>query len=120
MLNDSLENGKEFCKFMLTLSVSAIPIYLGLILVALPYDTDKGMARGIALLVPGMVFLMAAIAFAMGFFPAAHPFSLDFPEEVEKARIHIIRRRSQHILIGFICFLLGCFGAMVAIVKAHL
>ena len=31
LLIDSITTGREFCKFMITMSTSAIPIYLGLL-----------------------------------------------------------------------------------------
>ncbi len=120
ILQDSITTGQDFCKFMIALSVGSIPIYLGLFILALPYDADKGWGSGLAVLVPGSLLLFAAAIFAVGYFPEPVHLTPDMIDHAEKLRLRIIRRRSRLIQQGFSLFILGVFTAMVAIVKAHL
>lgn len=120
ILQDSIDTGQDFCKFMIALSVGAIPVYLGLFIFALPYNANKGWESGLALLVPGGLLLFAAIIFAVGYFPEPVHLTPDMIDHAEKLRLRIVRRRSRLIQLGFSLFILGVFTAMVAIVKAHL
>jgi hypothetical protein len=120
LLHDSIHTGQAFCQFMLALSVGAIPVYLALIMLALPYDSDKGVINGLALLFPGGILLCAAVIFAIAYFPEAVHLTPDMLEHVEQLRLKIIRRRTRLIRLGFALFILGVAIAMLAIVKAHL
>lgn len=119
IFRDSIDLGRHFCQFMLTLSIGAIPVYLALIIMALPYDADKGWENGLALLVPGSLFLLAGTAFAIGYFPESVHLTPDVVEHVEKLRLRILRRRIRMVQLGFAVFILAMFTAMVAIIKAH-
>ena len=120
MLNDRLDNGKEFCRLMVIMSMSAIPIYLYLLVFALPHDLNLGAIRGIMLLSPAVTLLLAAIIFSLGFLLGKTHFTLDSIEAIEKMRVRIVRHRDRLILLAFICFTIGSVAAMAVIVKAHL
>jgi hypothetical protein len=112
LLVQSVEVGREFCKFMIGICTGAIPIHLSLVgLIA--DDAYKPSARaGALLLCPAFVFLLAAVAFAVGYFPVRSKFSLDLPKEIENARTATMNRRYKFSRLGFIGF---CFGVVVSI-----
>ncbi len=120
MFNDSIESGKEFCKLMVTVSMSAIPIYLYLLVFALPDDSDLGVIRGIMLLLPAITFLLSAIIFSIGFLLGNMHFSLDLNDDIERITIRTVRHRTRLIIFASLFFAGGCLVAMAVIVKAHL
>ncbi|NEQ47418.1 MAG: hypothetical protein F6K00_29315 [Leptolyngbya sp. SIOISBB] len=67
-LADPLMVPQAFCRLMLQISLLAIPVYLGLFMIAVPFDMDAGKLKGMAMSAPVAIFLMAAIAYAIGFF----------------------------------------------------
>lgn len=105
---------------MVIISMSSIPIYLYLLVFALPYDSNLGVFRGIMLLTPAITFLLAAATYSWGFLPGKTDFSLDRIGHIETARIKIIQRRNQAMALASILFVLGALASMVVIVKAHL
>ena len=46
ILTDSLETGREFCKFMIGTCTGAIPVYLGILTFILPEKYILGIAAG--------------------------------------------------------------------------
>ncbi|HEY9763063.1 MAG TPA: hypothetical protein V6D07_11100 [Trichocoleus sp.] len=120
ILLDRLNTGRDFCKLMLILSLGAIPVYLLLFIMAIPYDSDAGKTAGMMILSPALLFLITAIVFAAGFlWVTAGPIS-DSVNEIERASRKIILRRNQFIALGSLCFLSASIVGMVGIVKAHL
>jgi hypothetical protein len=103
LLVESVGVGREFCKFMTTTSLSAIPVYLGLLKLILPTDNAlKG--SQLVLLVPPIAFLIASVLFIIGYFPQRGSLSLDLPSEIEKERSAIIARRQTFAISGFCLF----------------
>ena len=120
ILTDSIDSGKEFCKLMVTVSMSAIPVYLYLLVFTLPNDSNLGVIRGLMLLVPAITFLLSAIMFSIGFLLVNTPYSLDFVDDIKRIRIRIVRQRNILIILASLCFTAGSLAAMAVIVKAHL
>lgn len=120
ILLDRVSAGRDFCKLMLTVSLAAIPIYLLLFILAIPYDSDVGKKVGIIVLSPSLLFLFAAIVFAAGFLLVATRPTLDFVSEIERASRKIVTRRNQFIALGSLCFVGACLLGMISIIKAHL
>ncbi len=120
IFQDSIDTGRDFCQLMLILSIGAIFVYLGLIILAVPYDANKGWMNGLALLVPGSLLLLASLIFAVGYLPESVHLTPDTIDHVEKLRLSIIRRRIRLIKLGLLLFAFGVFTSMVAIIKAHL
>lgn len=116
MLIDSLETGREFCKFMTTFSISAIPIYLGLLTFIIPEHYILGSAAGFTISLPAIAFLIASIVFALGYLPIKSKISLELIEEIEKERNRIVQRRSIYITIGFVVFILACLMAIYVVI----
>lgn len=106
MLVESIAVGREFCRFMTTTTLSAIPVYLGLIKLVLPKGTAISIATG-KWLVPPSLFLTAAIVFALGYFPGKANISLDLIEDIRKERDRTIKRRWFFAVGGFTLLCIG-------------
>src|SRR5438552_17902217 len=116
ILIDSVKTGRDFCQFMITTSTGAIPIYLAIIAFLLPKDYALGIVMGIVVAGPAVLFLLAALVFALGYFPTSDYFSLDIIDEIEKARNRIINRRRKLALAGFAIFALAMLYAIVVFI----
>jgi hypothetical protein len=77
LLIESITTGREFCKFMISVSTGAIPIYLGLLKFVLPEHYILSLEQGIFAVVPAVFFLTASVIFAIGYYPQAGRFYLD-------------------------------------------
>jgi hypothetical protein len=107
LLIESVQVGREFCKFMVGIATGAIPTYLALVGLAVGKDYSPSNAEGILLLVAPTLFLAAAGVFAFGCFPVSGTLSLDIPSEIESARTAATDRRRKCALIGFTLFGVG-------------
>ena len=116
LLIDSVKTGQEYCKSMITLALSAIPVYLGLLAFLLPEGYVLGFAAGATIAVPALLFLVAAVLFSAGYMPAVKKFSLDVINEIERAREQVLKRRARFIWGGFGFFLLGALGAICVVI----
>jgi uncharacterized membrane protein YhhN len=118
LLVESVSVGREFCKFMTTTALSAIPLYLGLLKLVLPKDyvlqsRDEGL-----FLLPPVAFLVSSVVFILGYFPQRGHLSLDLPSEIERERSKTIVRRQRYAAIAFIAFALGVLYGAWQIVDA--
>ncbi|RZM75602.1 hypothetical protein [Leptolyngbya iicbica] len=117
---DSLVVTQAFCRLMLQISLLAIPVYLGLLMIAIPFDVDAGKLKGVALSIPAVIFLFAAIAYAVGFLttlPDAQPDAFD---GFVHSRRRIYRRKMKMVMIGSGIFALGVTVGTLVLIKAHL
>lgn len=104
LLADSIDVGREFCKFMITTSMTGIPVYLGLLKVVLPQTYRPTLAVGAFLLLPAIVFLIAALVSVIGYLPHVTAFSLDLPDAINTARTSTIERRRRFGLAAVALF----------------
>jgi hypothetical protein len=116
ILIDSVKTGRDFCQFMITTSTAAIPVYLTIIAFLLPKDYKLGIVIGIVTTGPAVLFLLAALLFAIGYFPMSEYFSLDIIEEIEKARSRIISRRRTLAIVGMSIFAIATLYAIVVFI----
>ncbi len=107
LLVDSVDVGREFCKFMTTTTIGAIPTYLALLKLVLPKDYSLQSYDEILFLSPPIVFLISAVLFVLGYFPQKGSLSLDLPAEIERERSETIRRRHFYAVAGFSVFCIG-------------
>ena len=122
MLIDSVDAGKEFCRFMITTTLSAIPIYVsivGLSLSNMP-ENKRNVFLSILGVLPIFLFLVATTMFVFGYFPRVTRISLDLPEEIDEAREAIIRSRYNFIIAGMLSFVLGIVLSVKAVVGIFL
>lgn len=101
LLVDSVDVGREFCKFMTTTTLGAIPTYLALLKLVLPKDHSLQAWDEVRFLVPALLFLSSSIIFVLGYFPQKGQLSLDLPAEIERERGVTIRRRYLFAVAGF-------------------
>lgn len=116
MLVDSVDVGREFCKFMTTTTLGAIPTYLALLKLVLPKDYSLQSHDEVIFLVPPLSFLAASVLFVLGYFPQKGSLSLDLPAEIERERSATIRRRHRYAMIAFLVFCAGIiYGSWVLV-----
>jgi len=118
LLIESVGVGREFCKFMTTTTLSAIPIYLGLLKLVLPKDYVLQSCDEISLLVPPLAFLVSSVLFVLGYFPQKGRLSLDLPSDIERERSTVIVRRQRFAAVAFILFALGVLYATWLLVES--
>lgn len=107
LLVDSLDVGREFCKFMTTTTLGAIPTYLALLKLVLPKDYSLHSYDEVIFLVPALTFLASSVLFVLGYFPQKGSLSLDLPVEIERERSTTIQRRYRYAIWAFIIFCIG-------------
>jgi hypothetical protein len=115
LLIESITTGREFCKFMITMSTSAIPIYLGLLKFVIPEKYTLNLYQGIYAVFPAIIFLIAAIIFTIGYYPQIGKFSLDIVEEIEAERTKTIKRRQLLTWIGFTIFMVALISMILSV-----
>jgi len=104
MLVDSIDVGRDFCKFMTTTALGAIPTYIALLKLVLPKDYVLQSREETIFLVTPIVFLLAAVLFTFALFPRRATLCLDIPDEIEAARQRLIGRRHAFSIVGFSLF----------------
>jgi len=107
LLVDSVDVGREFCKFMTTTTLGAIPVYLALLKLVLPKDYSLHSYDEVLFVVPPIIFLISAVLFVLGYFPQKGKLSLDLPDEIERERSVTISRRHRYAVFAFSVFCVG-------------
>lgn len=118
LLVDSVDVGREFCKFMTTTTIGAIPTYLALLKLVLPKDYSLQSYDEIRFVVPPLLFLISTVFFVLGYFPQKGFLCLDLPAEIEREQRVTIRRRHLLATTAFIIFCAGIiYGSWVVVIK---
>jgi hypothetical protein len=118
LLDESISTGREFCKFMVTICSSAIPIYLGILTFVLPKNVRLDWTWMILAILPALLFLSGTVLFVLGYLPVRTQFSLEILEEIEKARQATIAGRLRMIRIGFSVFVFASLLAISMVIAA--
>lgn len=113
---ESITVSREFCKFMITLTTSAIPIHLGLLKFVLPEHYVLSLRQGVFASIPAIIFLFSTIIFTIAYYPQAGELSLDLPDEIEKERIKTLLIRKKITLFGFVFFCIATASMIFCIV----
>lgn len=116
LIRQSLTVGRDYCRFMITTSLSAIPIYLAIIAFSIPDNTALDISTKIYLIIPVTLFLAASLIFTRGYFPVMKSFSLDIIDEIEFVRSQTIRKRYILIRVGMTLFLIAILIACIMII----
>ena len=116
LLVESITTSRDFCKFMISMSTGAIPIYLALIKFVLPDKYTLTFNQSALVVIPAFLFLIASIVFTFGYFPQSAYFSLDIIEEIERERKKTLEMRAKVTWIGFGLFLIGTIISICNIV----
>lgn len=118
LLIDSLDVGRDFCKFMTTTTLGAIPTYLALLKFMMPKDYVLSSNADLVMLLPPALFLVSSFFFVLGLFPEKSAVSLDIVEDIERERRNTIQRRYRYSAAGFVIFSVGvALGAWLLVVK---
>ncbi|MBD0267036.1 MAG: hypothetical protein ICV77_01955 [Cyanobacteria bacterium Co-bin8] len=105
---------------MLAASLIAIPAYLLLFVLAIPYDADKGKTIGLVVITPSLLFLLAAFAFAASFLRMRPKPISTFPEKADIALRRAVTEHSRLTLLGALSAAVGCVWGVAVVVKGHL
>jgi len=119
MLLESIGIGRDFCKFMITISTSAIPLYLGLLKFIYPNDLQIKLSSDklFWILLPCILFLISMTIFVLGLLPKLENFSLDSYKEIESARTKMINKRMKYIKSGIFVFAVSIIVSSIIIIK---
>lgn len=118
ILLESVAIGRDFCKFMITASTGAIPLYLGLLKFIYPNSqVNSSTGELIWMLTPCILFLSSSMIFIFGLLPKYKKFSLDSYEQTELAREHIINRRMRFIKWGIFVFAFAMFASSIIAIR---
>ncbi len=115
LIGQSLTVGRDYCKFMISTSFSAIPIFISIIAFSNPDKTILDESKRIYLLIPILLFLAAALVFTRGYLPVRESFSLEIMEEIESIRTKTIHKRYILTRIGVVLFLVAVLTACIMI-----
>lgn len=118
--DDSLTVTQVFCRLMVQASLIAVPAYLALFMIAVPFDVNAGVERGLILATPVVEFVIAAIIYSAGFLIALPNTDPEGPEMVNRMKSRVVRRKMKFVLIGSVPFLIGVFSGTILLLKAHL
>jgi hypothetical protein len=105
---------------MLQASLAAIPIYLGLFMLAIPFDSDAGVERGLVLFAPIIVFVGASILYSIGFLTPLFNPELEGFNSSDRLRQRVVRRKMTLISLGSILLSVGVLSGALILIKAHL
>lgn len=108
-----------FCRLMLQASLIAVPAYLAIFMMAIPFDIDVGVERGLILLTPVFEFFVAAVLYSLGFLTILPSPERDF-DGLARLRNRVMHRKRLLILLGSMSLSLGILSGSLLLVKAHL
>lgn len=120
MLVESINIGRDFCKFMTTTTIGAIPTYLALLKLVLPKNYVLKSYDDFLFFLPAALLLVSTIVFVIGYFPQKGTLSLDLPAEIERERSATINHRQRYATCGFLVFSIAVVLAIWICVNAIL
>jgi len=117
---DSLVVTQVFCRLMLQTNLIAIPAYLGLFMMAVPFDVDAGVMKGVVLATPVIEFAIAAVISSIAFLITPPNGDRESFDSLSRMKSRIIMRKLRLILSASVLFLLGILSGTFLLLKAHL
>ena len=114
-MKNSIITSRDFCKFMITISTGAIPVYLGLLKFILPENFILPLKRKLLISVPPFIFLFSEILFIIGYLPQADYFSLDIIDEIQKSYDMTLKKRGLYTNIGIMIFIIGTILSILTV-----
>jgi hypothetical protein len=115
LLVDSIDVGREYCKYMIGIASGAIPAYIAVLKLGVP---DKFVPTGgqyVIWTAPSVLFLLASLAFSTGYFPGKTTIAIDNMAGIADARTAIIDRRRCWSITGVSLFTVGVLVGLWAI-----
>lgn len=117
---DSLAAVQVLCRLLLQASLMAIPTYLFLFMITVPFDINAGVGRGLILSTPVVEFAIAAILYSLALLIALPDGDRDHPDSLIRMKNWVIRRKIRLILLGSALFLVGILSGTLLLLKARL
>ena len=102
ILVDSVNVGREFSKFIITTSFSALPFYFALL--KFLSDNGENVETTAIAIAPPILFILSSVAYIISFFPQHGELSVDDLQEVERMRVKIVKRRKILLLAATTIF----------------
>lgn len=109
-----------FCRLMLQASLIAIPAYLSLFILAIPFDIDAGVERALILLTPVLEFFIASVLYSLGFLTIPSSSDRESFYGSTRFRSRTMRRKMLLTWLGSGSLSLGILSGALLLVKAHL
>lgn len=116
LIVESIQTGREFCKALVGVAFSAVPIYVGLVGLVIPKDTAPAKTIGLVWVVPVVIFLVAASVAVFGYLPERRLVSIDLPEELKNMVSGSIARRYWSSVAAFALLVVGV-GVSVGVIS---
>lgn len=116
IVNESITVGRDFCKTMVSVSLSGVPVYIGLLKFMLGARHLKSSEEIIMAIFPMVFFLAAAILFIVGYLPRMGELRLDLPEEIENQKRKIIKQHLFFAWAGVVLLFIGIIFSIILFV----
>ncbi len=115
LIVDSIDVGREYCKYMIGVASGAIPTYIAVLKLGVADSVALAPERYLLWAAPAVLFLLATLAFSMGYFPGKTTIAIDNIAGVARAREDIIGRRRCWSITGVVLFTAGVLVGLWAI-----
>jgi hypothetical protein len=116
LIVESIDIGREFCKFMIGVSTGAIPVYLAILkILGVENVSRRSLSAWIVIItiLPCILFLVSTGMYVLGYFPNTGTFSLDIVQEIETTRKKVLSYRKRWITFATITFFTAFFISMM-------
>lgn len=116
LIKESISTGREYCKSMIGISLSAIPIYIGLIKLYIPKTKLISEIINFGWLIPIILYLLSAVLFSFGYLPGHKVISLEIVDVLQEQLNKAIKRRFYFGVLGFVILIIG-IGVSIFIIS---
>jgi hypothetical protein len=116
LIVESIDIGRDFCKFMITVSTGAIPVYLAILkILGVENVSRRSLSAWLVIItiLPCILFLVSTGMYVLGYFPDTGTFSLDIVQEVETMRKKVLSSRKRWITFATVTFFTAFFIAII-------
>jgi len=115
LLVDSIDVGREYCKYMIGVASGAIPVYVAVLKLGVADKYVPSAGTYVLWAVPAILFLLSSLAFSIGYFPGRTHIAIDNMASITEARTAIIDRRRCWSITGVVLFSAGVLIGLYAI-----
>lgn len=105
---------RDFCQFMITISISSIPAYIALLNFIVNTRHVTLSSNDFYVIIPTAFFIFSAILFAIVYLPRYMNISLDTMDTIRLARIKMVTHRMRIVVISFSIFVVGLISAVTS------
>ena len=112
---DSIVICRNFAKTMVSISFTAIPVYLGLLKLVLDKEAPTDVGLAIIIILPSVIYLIGTIIFIFAYLPKKFDVRDRLPDKIEEERDRVFKRRLLLIHIGTFIFFVATIIAILII-----